>query len=339
MSVAKRGGKHYWFTIWFNGERIRRSTKTGNKEAALQIEAAARVALAKGEFDLDAQPKRRRNIEELLDDLESDLKRRDKLSKKTLSNIKPLRAAFGKLPSNEVTSEKVTAYIDKMVADKYANASINRRTQLLGQSFRLAQLTVPRIPRLSEIGNVRKGFYSEPELRRQVLLLPDYLQDATVFAWLCGWRRGEVFTLQWDDVDDDCIRLDAENSKNGEGRVLVLVGELADIIKRRRKVKNGPLVFHHDGGAITDFRKAWATAAKLAQVEGKLFHDLRRSDLRNIIRAGVPEKVAMEVSGHKTHAMLSRYNIVSEGDIRSAITKTADYLKAEAEAAKKETVQ
>jgi integrase len=338
MSVAKRGGKNYTFTIWWRGEKIRRSTKTSNKEAAQQIEAAARIALAKGEFDLDVQPKRRRKIEELLDDLEADLKVRGRLSKKNISNIKQVRAHFGKMRTNEVTAEKVKAYIDRMVADEYAPASVNRRTQLLAQSFRLAQLPVPRIPRLSEIGNVRKGFFSEPELRRQVQLLPDYLQDATLFAFLCGWRRGEVFSLAWDDVDDDCIRLRAEHAKDEEGRVLVLVGELADIIERRKKVKKGPLVFHHDGAAITDFRKAWAKAAKLAQVEGKHFHDLRRSSVRNMIRAGVSEHVAMQVSGHRTQSMLDRYNIVSEGDIRSAMVRTAEYLKAQAEAAKKETV-
>jgi integrase len=118
-----------------------------------------------------------------------------------------------------------------------------------------------------------------------------------------------------------------------------LEGEIGEIIERRKKMKNGPLVFHHGGAAITDFRKAWATAAKLAQVDGKLFHDLRRSSVRNMIRAGVPQHVAMQLSGHRTESMFRRYNIVSEGDIRSAINRTAEYLREQAEAAKKELVQ
>lgn len=339
MAVSKRGGKNYSYTIWFNGERIRRTTKCSNREAALQIEAAARIALAKGEFDIDPKPNRRRKVDDLLEDLESNLKLRGRLSKKTASNIKQVRAYFGKMRANEVTKEKVNAYIEKMQRDDYANASVNRRTQLLGQSFRLAKLPVPEIARLSELGNVRRGFFVEPELRKIVALLPDYLQDPTLLAFLVGWRRNEVFTLTWADVDDDAIRLRADRSKEGEGRAVVLEGEIGEIIERRKKLKNGPLVFHHGGAAITDFRKAWATAAKLAQVDGKLFHDLRRSAVRNMIRAGVPQHVAMQLSGHRTESMFRRYNIVSEGDIRSAIHRTAEYLREQAEAAKKELIQ
>jgi integrase len=175
----------------------------------------------------------------------------------------------------------------------------------------------------------------ETEFRTVIEHLPDYLKDFALFAYLTGWRKGETASLRWEDVDGDVIRLRSEHSKNREGRTVPLVGELAELIERRKAArrveKNGTVmlsefVFHRDGKPIGS-RKAWATACKFANVPGRLFHDLRRCAVRNMVRAGVPTDVARSISGHKTASIFSRYNIVAEDQKRDALERTQSYLR------------
>jgi integrase len=103
----------------------------------------------------------------------------------------------------------------------------------------------------------------------------------------------------------------------------VLVEALRD---KEEKFPDCNLVFNREGAKIADFRKAWAKACSMAQVTGIHFHDLRRSAVRNMDRAGIPRATIRKIIGHETDAMFDRYRIVDQNDVREAGEKAERYL-------------
>jgi integrase len=252
------------------------------------------------------------------------------------ARVRMLTRELGAVDAIHLTERHIDLYIKKRLARAIAPATLNCELHYLKQAFRLAQRKKlidrlpPHIPRF-RVNNARQGFFEPDEVERVIALLPDYFKDFTRFGYLTGWRCKEIATLEWRDIQAPTIRLRPEVSKNAEGRVLIAVGTLAEILARRWAARKDrvPLVFHRDGRRIMNFYKAWRKACTQAGVPGRLFHDLRRTAVRNMIRAGVPERIAMTISGHKTRSIFDRYNIVNEVDIRQGLLQTQAYLAQE----------
>jgi integrase len=248
---------------------------------------------------------------------------RRKASAQNLSHIARAKKDFGAYVSSSLTKQNIDDYIAHRQAAGDADASINRTTQVLGQAYGLAKLPPPEITHLSEKDNVRRGFFSEQEFRAVCEHLESDLRDFCEFAYVTSWRRNEIRSLQWSDLEDNVIHLRAENSKSRKARKVIIDGELVPIIARRRAArmvddKLTTFVFHRGGEQVGEFQKSWRTACKRAGIS-RLFHDLRRTGIRNLIRAGVPEKICMDISGHSTRYVFDRYNISSEDDLAAAM--------------------
>jgi integrase len=200
-------------------------------------------------------------------------------------------------------------------------------------------LRLPVIRKLKENGP-RQGFFEREQyeaVRRR--LRPD-LQVAVAIAYAFGWRmQSEVLCLERRQLDLDAgtLRLDPGTTKNDDGRLVYLPpdvkAQLAAQVERVRGLERQtgriiPYLFphlrgRHRGQRRRDFRKAWAKACEKAGVAGRLRHDLRRTAVRNMVNAGVSERVAMTVTGHKTRAVFDRYHIVSPGDLQDVARRLA----------------
>ncbi len=155
--------------------------------------------------------------------------------------------------------------------------------------------------------------------------MPDYLKPVVTVGYFTGCRRGEILGLKWPQVDLNrrLIRLEASDTKNRTARTIYLGEELYHALAELKAHRDWHRphcehVFVREDQPIKSFNKAWHSACKRVGLEGLLFHDLRRSAIRNMIRAGVPQATAMRISGHKTASVFRRYDVVSESDLEQA---------------------
>ncbi|HWR14961.1 MAG TPA: site-specific integrase [Terriglobales bacterium] len=392
---TRKGSSYFWIGYYAHGKEQRevaRHVRTGDKleamddnrqqaERFLKHRLGEVVAEKHGGYSFVGPSQMRVTVGDLLDSLKSDLELRGKWNDRVDSTVKKVREKFGTWKAVEATSEVVADWQLALREDEYRDATINRFCQILGQAFKLGierkrVSTVPIIKHLSEVGNERKGFFSESEIRSVITHLPDYLKDFILFAYITGMRRGEIKSLRWSDVHEDAITLRPENSKNGEARTIPLEGELEELIERckeARKIKQkdgsvlvSEYIFHDKGQVIGEFRKAWATACCMAGVgtlvcpscggqidanykcepcgkeykreqlryTGRIVHDLRRCAARNLLAAGVPQAVAMKITGHKTDSMFRRYAIVSVDQQREALRAAQVYRQQQQERSK-----
>ncbi|MBM3759215.1 MAG: site-specific integrase [Acidobacteria bacterium] len=291
-----------------------------------------------------------RNERLLVDELLNDLIREYTINGRAVGILKMkiekyLRPSFGKLQASKINTASIEGYADSRLMSGAAVATVNRELGLLRRAFSLGYQCEPRkverIPRIKlfKENNVRKGFFEHEHYKAMLQALPDHLKAVLVMGYWTGLRRGEITSLKWEQVDlrNGVLRLEAGTTKSGEGRIVPLAPDLWECLKMQRERSRLEYpecvqVFHYRGKPFKDFRDGWDTAAAKAGLideKGKpklLFHDLRRSAVRNLLRGGVPEKVAMAISGHKTRAVFDRYNIVAESDLRTAITRLSGYI-------------
>ena len=160
-----------------------------------------------------------------------------------------------------------------------------------------------------------------------------WLRPLLALGYTYGFRKAELLNLQCGQVDlfSRTIRLNPGETKNGEGRTVKLTEECYQLLAQMMKGRQADefLLIRENGKPVKDFRVAWEELAESAKMPGLLFHDLRRSAVRNMRRRGVSEKVAMRISGHKTRSTFDRYDIVDESDLADATLKVESGAKAE----------
>jgi integrase len=341
MGQIRKRGEIYWVRYYRAGKRHEESTRSSKRADAERLLKLREGDVAKG---VPISPAiGRLTFDDAALDLENEYLangRRSIIGLRVRLKI-GLRPWFGGRRMVNITTADVRAYVTQRQADKAANGTINRELSALKRMFTLANqagrlLASPHIPMLQE-DNVRRGFFDREQFESVRRRLPEEVQPVVTFGYLTGWRiNSEVLTLQWHQVDlrAGIVRLDPGTTKNREGRSFPfgMLPELRDLLEDQRAAttvlerQTGtivPWVFHRRGTRIRFYRRSWLRACRDAGCPGRIPHDFRRTAVRNLVRAGVPERVAMMLTGHKTRSVFERYNVVSEADLGAGVAKLA----------------
>jgi integrase len=327
----QRKSRFFWMQYFVAGQRFRESTRCDRQKDAQQV-------LKNKLLDIQqSAPSEGHNAPATIAGLYAIIEADYEMNgRKSLPHLRilwknHLEPFFAAIATTKLSSDQIVEYACRRRADGAANASINRELAALKRMYKLAVKSgrlklVPYIAMLKE-RNVRKGFVRDGEYRTLVWEMANvpWLRAMFELAYTYGWRKSELTTMRVSQVNiaEGTIELNPGETKNDEARGAQMTSGVRELLIQCIDGKTADdLVFTRaNGKPVGNFRRTWAKVCRAAGVPGLLFHDLRRSGVRNMRRDGISEKVAMGISGHKTRSVFERYNIVDPSDLREAAVK------------------
>lgn len=356
-SVFQNGSDTWWIKYYERGIPRRESSKSTDKKDAEALLKRRLAEVETGVFNPKASIQIDELVSDVLADYkEKARKSYDTVEQRWRVNLKPF---FGKRKAGDITTDMVRRYSKQRIDDGAEPATINRELAILKRAFNLGlQSTppkirmVPYIPTFKE-NNVRTGFLSDEDyatLAEACSRKGLWLRAALAVGQNYGWRRKEVISMRVSQVDfgERTIRLEVGTTKNNAGRIVTMTQEVYELLQAcaAGKKPEDALFTRENGKTVKDLRSAWQSVCAECDLgkftcplcnepmpkrkckcgnrgrrkyEGLLFHDLRRTGVRNLRRRGKAETVIMKITGHKTASVFKRYDIVDMADIADAI--------------------
>jgi integrase len=343
----KLPGSGIWWVRFADGSgRIRRE-KVGSKSAAIQL-YMRRKNQVREQTKLPENLRTVVRISDLAPAIEKDYRANKQKSYDSVERRlrKHLLPYFGNIAANELGTDDLNQYVEKRHNEGASNATINREMAALRRVLNIARAstpprvrTLPVFPHLTE-NAPRQGFVEDQKYLKLAKHADElWLKAILATAYAFGFRKSELLLnmkVRQIDLENRTIRLYSGTTKNNEARIVKMTAEVYGLLRDCVSNKEpGDHVFTRgDNDPVRDFRGAWYSLCERAGLgkfvtdenkqskwEGLLFHDLRRSAVRNMVRRGVSETVAMRLSGHKTRSVFLRYDITNFGDIEDAVNK------------------
>ena len=346
-----REGSIWWIKYYRNGKPYFESTKSKKETDAKKLLKKREGEISEGK--LPGVYFERTRLEDLAEMFVRDRRINNKSVKDAEKRLKHLRPFFEGIKASNIKPDRIARYVDDRQDEGAANATINRELAALRRMMNLGYQAekVARVPHFDMLAedNVREGYLEDFEYEALKDALPAYLKGFLTFGYLTGWRKEEVAGLTWDRVDlqERTVSLKASQTKNKEARHMYMEEQLLSVMfdEWASKDDDCPFVFHREGRKIKNFRGTWNNGCRKAGIgygykaskkyaaewekkgltAGPIYHDLRRTAVRQMDQAGVSRKTAMLRTGHKTESVYNRYNIGTDADLKNAAQQLEKY--------------
>ena len=341
--VFEKNGSRFLYISYrdVNGKLRQESTKS---ESRMVAERFLRDRLAKVEQGLPVAEMKKLKYEDIRKTLIMDYRTRGVKMLEEDADGSPYVWGFEHLDPffknrlvRTITTDVLYQFIEKRQMEGAMNATINRNLSLLRRMMNLARregksVQFPYFPMLKE-NNVRKGFITPVQFIKLRDAIPEHLRPLVTFLYFTGCRIGAALAITWSQIEFENgrfqLRIEGNQTKNEEPLLLPLPLELNEVLEK----------MPHEGKLFDarNLRKSFqAACVKVGlgvktgpedwQYKGLLIHDFRRSGVRNLVRSGVPRRIAMKISGHLTESTFERYNIVDSTDLHEAMAKVEKHI-------------
>ncbi len=321
MGLVKRGSI-WWMSFTYQGQQVRRSTETSDRQLAEAILGKIRVQIVEGKF-FDKPKEDAKTFSELMERYLTEHASRRAQSRRYGIMVTNLKRFFGNPTLTQVTPKTIVAYKNKRYADGVTPATINRELAVLKKAFNLAcrewewakENPVCRVSMEREL-NTRDRWLTEEEEHRLLAAAAPGVRELIVFAINTGMRRGEILSLTWAGVDLTRRTVTVFKSKNGERRTIPANQAVMDLLIEKRRQKESmkglvsEVVFASETGTPLDgsnLRRGFLNALEDARITDLHFHDLRHTFATRLVQAGVDLYKVQRLLGHKSPSMTQRY--------------------------------
>jgi integrase len=335
FALAKFSGRVWWIEYYDHDKRLRRERIGPNKAAAEQRLREVLSARTEGRYIKKSTDSKIffKNLARWYLDLPEVVAKRS--YKRDQVCVKNLIAFFGGHLLKDITPALVEAFKQKRLSENTKRraqfltkpASVNRELGCLKTIFNKAIKNgkAERNPsqgvKFLKENNVRDRVLSSEEFTLLLTHCPSYLKPILKVAYYTGMRKGEILSLTWGQIDlkEGFIRLQAEDTKTNEGRLVPLNREIIEMFKAMPRGLPGVEVFTYRGKSVASIWRGLDNACKKAGIENFTFHDLRHTAINNWRLQGHDYFRIMAASGHKTMGVFKRYNSVSKEELKALV--------------------